>query len=107
MPSVELPHRDPEPVPPSNGAQPASLPLMNTALPLAAPGTVTIGARSAPAAAPAPTTLACLQCQLIGRRRMLCSKVDSCAELPHAFALGPILLAGWFVTAVAFVVATW
>jgi hypothetical protein len=80
---------------------------MNTALPLAAPGTVTIGSPGVRAAAPAPTMLACLQCQLIGRRRMLCSKVDSCAELPHAFALGPILLAGWLFTAVAFIVATW
>lgn len=107
MPSVELPRPDSEPLPASLPTQQASLPLVNTALPLATPGIVTIGAPVAKASARAPTVVACLQCQLIGRRRMLCSKVDSCAELPHVFELGPILLAGWFFTAVAFIVATW
>lgn len=52
-----------------------------------------------------PTMLTCLQCQLLGRRRMLCSKADLCAELPHSFAVGPILLGAWLVTAIAFIVA--
>lgn len=52
-----------------------------------------------------PTTLKCLQCQLIGRRRLLCSKADICAELPHSFAVGPLLLAMWLGTAIAFIVA--
>jgi len=36
----------------------------------------------------APRTVDCLRCQLYGRRRLFCS--------------GPILLAGWAVTAIAF-----
>jgi hypothetical protein len=57
------------------------------------------------AAFPAPTALACLQCQLGGRRRLTCSKADACAELPHSFALGPVLLLAWAVTAAAFIIA--
>ena len=53
----------------------------------------------------APTTMACLRCQLIGRRRMLCSRADVCAELPHSFAVGPILLAAWAATTVAFIIS--
>lgn len=107
MASVELPRRDSEPVPASLLPQQASLPLVNTALPLAVPSAVTTGAPAARNSAREPTVIACLQCQLIGKRRMLCSKVDACAELPHSFVLGPILLAGWLFTAVAFLVATW
>jgi hypothetical protein len=55
--------------------------------------------------APAPDALQCLRCQLLGRRRLLCSRGDICRELPHVYPLGPILLAGWLVTAVAFVIA--
>jgi hypothetical protein len=61
--------------------------------------------REAVAALVAPTALACLQCQLVGRRRLTCSKATSCAELPHAFALGPALLLAWAVTAAAFIIA--
>jgi hypothetical protein len=53
----------------------------------------------------APTAIACLRCQLIGKRRLTCSKAHVCAELPQSFALGPILLAAWAATAVAFVIA--
>ena len=52
-----------------------------------------------------PTALDCLQCQLIGHRRLLCSRVDQCKELPHVNALGPVLLLGWVVMAVAFFIA--
>lgn len=54
---------------------------------------------------PAPGALQCLRCQLLGRRRLLCSRADLCRELPHDHLLGPLLLAGWLVTAVAFFVA--
>jgi hypothetical protein len=60
------------------------------------------------AAAPplvAPSALACLRCQLLGRRKLLCSRADACKEIPHVFALGPILLAGWIATILAFVLA--
>jgi hypothetical protein len=52
-----------------------------------------------------PTTLACLNCQLLGRRKLLCSRADACKDLPHFFALGPVLLTVWLATLVAFVVA--
>jgi hypothetical protein len=52
-----------------------------------------------------PTALGCLQCQLIGRRRLLCSRVDQCKEIPHVNALGPVLLVAWLVVLVAFFVA--
>jgi hypothetical protein len=52
-----------------------------------------------------PTALDCLQCQLIGHRRLLCSRVDQCKEITHVNALGPVLLLGWVVMAVAFVIA--
>lgn len=55
---------------------------------------------------PLPTPLACLRCQLVGRRQLLCSKADACRELPLVFALGPLLLAGWAALAVAFFLAT-
>jgi hypothetical protein len=53
--------------------------------------------------APPPTTRSCLQCQLLGRRKLLCSRKDACADLPVVFPLGPMLLAGWLATVVAFV----
>ena len=52
-----------------------------------------------------PTSMTCLRCQLLGRRRLVCTKADACKELPLTFALGPILLVGWIVTAIAFFVA--
>ncbi len=58
------------------------------------------------ARAPAPSSaLQCLRCQLLGRRRLLCSRADLCRELPRDHLLGPLLLAGWLVTAVAFFAA--
>jgi hypothetical protein len=54
---------------------------------------------------PAPTTLSCLNCQLLGRRRLLCSRADACREIPHSFALGPLMLLGWMATLVAFILA--
>lgn len=59
------------------------------------------------AGAPSPTTLRCLKCQLIGSRQLTCSRADVCMELPQSYALGPILLAGWLATAIAFVVAVY
>lgn len=56
---------------------------------------------------PAPTALACLHCQLIGRRRLICARADACKDLPLVFPLGPLLLAAWLATAIAFVVAIW
>jgi hypothetical protein len=40
---------------------------------------------------------------MLGRRKLLCSRKDTCAELPVVFPLGPALLAGWLATVVAFV----
>jgi hypothetical protein len=104
MPSVQLPT-------PHDGAPPTLDPAAtpratNTAIPSNS-STVAIGAHNAPEASArhAPTAFACLQCQLIGTRRLTCSKVDACSDLPHSFLLGPILLGAWFVTAVAFVLA--
>jgi hypothetical protein len=54
-----------------------------------------------------PTALACLRCQLIGRRRLLCARADACKELPHVFPLGPVLLGAWLLTALAFVASIW
>lgn len=54
---------------------------------------------------PNPTSLACLHCQLIGKRRLMCAKADVCADLPISFAMGPLLLAAWFITTVAFILA--
>lgn len=59
------------------------------------------------AGAPPPTAIMCLKCQLLGRPRLTCSKADVCAELPRTFAVGPILLAAWLATAIAFVVAVY
>jgi hypothetical protein len=50
-----------------------------------------------------PTMVSCLNCQLLGRRKLLCSKKDVCKELPIAFPLGPLMLVGWLGTVVAFV----
>jgi hypothetical protein len=52
-----------------------------------------------------PTALACLRCQLLGRRRLLCSRVDQCKEIPHVGALGPVLLLGLLAMLVAFIIA--
>jgi hypothetical protein len=91
----------PPPTPPSATSRSAR----NTALPIA-PQNVAVGARQiALGAGPTPTTIACLRCQLVGKRQLTCSKADACAELPQSFILGPLLLAGWLVTAIAFVVA--
>jgi hypothetical protein len=56
---------------------------------------------------PLPTAFACLRCQLTGRRNMLCSRADACKELPLVLPIGPVLLALWLATAIAFVVAIW
>jgi hypothetical protein len=53
-----------------------------------------------------PTTLDCLRCQLLGKRKLLCSRADACREIPMFLPLGPLLLLGWAVTVVAFVLAT-
>jgi hypothetical protein len=50
-----------------------------------------------------PTMMSCLNCQLLGRRKLLCSKKDVCKELPIAFRLGPLMLVGRLGTVVAFV----
>ncbi len=55
---------------------------------------------------PEPTTLSCLRCQFLGRRRLLCSRADACREVPLFLPLGPLLLLAWLITAVAFVMAT-
>lgn len=53
----------------------------------------------------APTALDRLRCQLLGRRRLLCSRGDVCREIPHGGTLGPVLLVGWLAMLVAFIVA--
>lgn len=50
-----------------------------------------------------PTRMSCLNCQLLGRRKLLCSKKDVCKDLPIAFPLAPLMLVGWLGTVVAFV----
>ena len=57
------------------------------------------------AGAPTPDTLQCLRCQLLGRRRLTCSRADVCRTIPHFYPLGPVLLAAWLVAAVAFLIA--
>jgi hypothetical protein len=52
-----------------------------------------------------PSVLDCLKCQLLGRRRVTCSRLDACRELLHVFALGFVLLAGWIAILVAFILA--
>jgi hypothetical protein len=52
-----------------------------------------------------PTVVSCLNCQLLGRRRLICSKKDACKELPIVLPLGPLMLVGWIGTAVAFVLS--
>lgn len=59
-------------------------------------------AEERPTPAGAPRAVDCLRCQLFGRRRLLCSEADACRSLPIVFPLGPILLAGWLGTAIAF-----
>ena len=69
-----------------------------------------IGAIAAPLPLPiagerprlAPTALSCLRCQVLGRRKLLCSRVEECKAVPHVFALGPVLLLGWVAMGVAF-----
>jgi hypothetical protein len=53
---------------------------------------------------PSPTAARCLQCQLMGRRKALCSRRDACEALPLVFPLAPLLLAGWLALAIAFLV---
>jgi hypothetical protein len=55
----------------------------------------------------APTPLACLRCQLLGRRKLTCSMVDACKDLPHVYAMGPALMVGWLATTVLFLVMFW
>jgi hypothetical protein len=104
MPSVQLPTPLTAPPPLEPGATPRAT---NTALPSVGGSTIVIGAQSTSGAAArqAPTAIACLQCQLIGKRRLTCSKVDACSELPHSFLVGPLLLGAWLVTTIAFVLA--
>jgi hypothetical protein len=64
-------------------------------------------ARTAAVGKPDPTPLACLRCQLVGRRSLTCTRADACKELPHSFALGPLLLASWLATVIAFAIAVW
>jgi hypothetical protein len=95
----EIPPPPSLPSPNSRAAKHVSLPAADRNIALGVhPGLPIAGARP-------PTALACLHCQLIGRRRLLCSKADACAELPHSFAVGPVLLAAWLATAIAFIVA--
>lgn len=54
-----------------------------------------------------PDALQCLRCQLLGRRRLTCSRRELCLEVPHFYPLGPILLLAWLATAAAFVVSIW
>ena len=37
--------------------------------------------------------------------KLLGSRADGFRELPHSFALGPLMLLGWLATVVAFVLA--
>jgi hypothetical protein len=53
----------------------------------------------------APTGLDCLRCQLLGRRRLLCSRADTCKEIPHAGALGAVILVGLLAGLVGFIVS--
>ena len=62
---------------------------------------------ASPASRQEPTPLSCLRCQLLGRRKLLCAKEDACRETRHVSAFGPVLLAGWLATLVAFFVAVW
>ena len=55
--------------------------------------------------APTRDTLQCLRCQLLGRRRLTCSRAEVCRAIPHFYPIGPVLLAAWLATAVAFVIA--
>jgi len=52
-----------------------------------------------------PTALSCLRCQLLGRRKLLCSSAEVCEEVPHVFALGPVLVLAWAATLAAFLFA--
>jgi hypothetical protein len=52
-----------------------------------------------------PTLMSCLNCQLLGRRKLLCSKKDVCKKLPIVISLGPLMMAAWLGTVVAFVLS--
>jgi hypothetical protein len=67
-------------------------------------GTAAITAVQGEGAMVEASRLACLQCQLTGRRKLTCTRKDVCRELPLAFFLGPALLVAWLGTAVAFFV---
>ena len=49
----------------------------------------------------APSALSCLRCQLLGHRKLLCSKVDVCKEIPHVRALAPLAFFGLFAALLA------
>ena len=53
----------------------------------------------------APTALSCLRCQVLGRRRLLCSRAEECKAMPHVFAFGPVLLFGLLATIITFFLA--
>ncbi len=54
-----------------------------------------------------PTALSCVQCQLLGRRKMTCSRADVCASLPLVLPIAPVLLLAWAATAAVFVYTCW
>ena len=60
-----------------------------------------------PAALRASQALQCLRCQLLGRRRLACAHPEGCCAVRSFHPLGPILVAGWLATAVAFAIAVW
>ena len=51
------------------------------------------------------TPIACLRCQLTGRRSLLCSQREVCRRQPRSSAAGPLLLLGWAATVVALLAA--
>ncbi len=76
------------------------LPLVNDAL---ATEATTARAR----AALQPTALSCVQCQLLGRRKLTCSRADVCASLPLVLPIAPLLLVAWAATIALFVYTCW
>ncbi|BDG02953.1 hypothetical protein [Anaeromyxobacter oryzae] len=79
--------------------------LLTTVTTEPAGGPVEAHPRPGSARATTPDTLQCLRCQLLGRRRLTCTRADVCREIPHFYPLGPLLLLAWLATAVAFVLA--
>jgi len=70
-----------------------------------AAGTPCLATRAPFSARRQATPIACLRCQLIGRRSLLCSQREVCRRQPHASAVGPLLLLGWAATVVALLAA--